>query len=171
MQLFIDKETEGWRYSWLILGHVAINWEKERWLWPLTQGSFTCTSVFLFWMFWGFFSSFPSLHSFCPFQTSPEELPCLGILPLPQNRTTIAMKPKQVSECQRRNVVSVGKEEGLLYPMILFWEYCCNSRLCCWVGVRNNSLTREFKTKYSRGISFLKQVDSVKCLSLARLLV
>lgn len=76
-------------------------------------------------------SSFPSLHSFCPFQTSPEELPCLGILPLPQNRTTIAMKPKQVSESQRRNVVSVGKEEGLLYPMILFWEYCCNSRLCC----------------------------------------
>ncbi|KAB0404283.1 hypothetical protein E2I00_016757, partial [Balaenoptera physalus] len=30
--------------------------------------------------------------------TSPEELPCLGILPLPQNRTTTTMKPKQISE-------------------------------------------------------------------------
>ena len=37
--------------------------------------------------------------------------------------------------------------------------------------MRNNSLTREFKTKSTRGISFLKQVDSEMSVLGARLLV
>ncbi|XP_019608042.2 6-phosphofructo-2-kinase/fructose-2,6-bisphosphatase 2 isoform X5 [Rhinolophus sinicus] len=61
--------------------------------------------------------------------TSPEELPCLGIMHL-QNRTTAAVKPKpQIFDYQRRNVVSSGKKEGLLSPRILSaWaSYMTNS--------------------------------------------
>lgn len=148
---FIGEETG------LFQGHTAGNWVRaglgswSGWHW---SSSLSVLSAF-------FFHPCPSLHSFCPLQTSPEELPCPGILPLPQNRTT-AVKPKpQIFECQRRNAVSSGEK----LPPPLSWEYVCNPRLCCLVGMRNDNLTWEWKTVYKGG--FLSETnDSVKCWSL-----
>lgn len=81
------------------------------------------------------------------------------------------LKP-QIFECQRRNVVSSGREEGLLSLSILSWEYSYNPRLYCLVGAINNSLTWKFNTK-SPGWNVLSKTSRLNEMSVlgARLLV
>lgn len=145
LYLYVDEET---RISGFM--HVVRTWRKKAGFFPLHHRNP------LHWMFWMMSSSFPPLRS---------------LLSLPDSwRATMSEDPASSSEQNNssyqtkvsnlrmsdKKCCKFWPKGGLHSPRILSWEYTCNPRLCCLVGVRSNSLTWGLTTKTTRGVPVWK---------------